>query len=215
MKKEDFKLKDFTKVDIGSTFDFEIIHADAYSVIVDADEGIFNNLHIESEGETLKVYHSKHVGWIFRLTRPKIKITMPVINELELSGAVIGNISGFKSGEKFGLTMDGASKVDADIEFGNCEVHMRGACSINAKGKAQSIVIDVNGACYLGMEDFTVQNAAIRLNGASNCSIKVDGQLDARLAGVSNLNLAGKPTLGDIRTTGLSKINNISRMKYI
>ncbi len=213
MKKQDFNLKNFTRVDIGSTFDFEIVRADSYSIVVEANEGLFNNLHVETEGETLRVFHSKHIGWVFRLDRPRVKISMPVIKELELSGAVIGKMSGFKSGENFKLTMDGASKVDADMEFGYCEFHLRGACNVNAKGKAESIIIDVNGACYLGMEDFAVKNAAIRLNGASTCSIKVNGKLDARLAGVSNLNLAGEPTLGDIRTTGLAKINNISRMK--
>ncbi len=210
MKTEDFKLKDFTKVEIGSTFDFRIVHSDSYSVTVDAQEGLFKNLHIDVDGDTLKAYHSKHIGWVFRLSRPHIKISMPVIKGLELSGAVNGKISGFKSAEDFKLKMDGASKVNADIEVGNFEIRLRGACHIEAEGKAESVIIDVNGANFLDMEDFAVQNAAIRLNGASNCKIRVDGRLDVRLGGVSNLNLAGEPTLGDIRVTGLAKINNIS-----
>jgi hypothetical protein len=210
MKTEAFKYKDFTKVEISSTFDFKIVQSDSYEVTVDADEGLFKNLHIDVDGDTLKAYHSRHISWVFRLSRPHIKISMPVIKELKLSGAVSGKVSGFKSAEDFKLEMDGASKVKADMEVNKCEIRMRGACNIEANGKAESIIIDVNGANFLDMEDFTIQNAAIRLNGASNCKVRVDGRLDARLAGVSNLDLAGQPTIGDIRTTGLAKINKIS-----
>jgi hypothetical protein len=209
MKKEDFELKDFTKVDIGSTFDFEIVRSDSYGVTVDADEGLFKNLHIECDGEKLKAYHSKHIGWVFRLSRPRIKILMPVINELKLYGAVLGKVEGFKSAEDFKLIMDGACKVDMAMDANKCEFRLRGACTIEAKGKAESLTVDVNGACHLDLDDFAVENAAIRLNGASNCKARVNGRLDARLAGVSNLDLVGEPTIGDIRTTGLAKINKI------
>lgn len=202
--------KDFTRVEISTTFDFEIVQAKTFSVRLDADEGFLKNVNVDQDGDRLSVNHSHHVAWMFRFTRPKVKITMPVIKELRLTGAVAGQVSGFKSSEDFRLEMDGASKVTLDLQAGNTEIHLRGACSVNAKGGAESLIIDVNGACHVDMKEFAVKNAAVRLNGASTCTVNINGKLDARLGGVSNLFFVGEPTIGDIRSTGMAKLSKLS-----
>ena len=202
--------KDFTRVEISTTFDFEIIQAKTFSVQLNADEGFLKNVNVDQDGDKLSVGHSHHVAWMFRFTRPKVKITMPVIKELRLVGAVQGEVTGFKSKEDLRLEMDGASKVTLDLQAGNTEIHVRGACSVDAKGAAENLIVDVNGACTLLMKEFVVKNAAVRLNGASTCTVNVNGKLDARLGGVSNLFLVGEPTIGDIRSSGMAKLSKLS-----
>jgi hypothetical protein len=207
MATKEMDYKKFTKVEISNTFDFTITRADVFSVKLDTDEGFMKNIDVDQVGDKLMIDHSHHIAWMFRLTRPKVKITMPVIKELRLTGAVGGEVSGFKSKEDFSLEMEGASRVRIDLQAGNTDFHLRGACTIEAKGAAESLIIDVNGACNLNMKDFAVKNAAVRLNGASTCTLNVNGRLDARLGGVSNLYLIGDPTIGDIRTTGMAKLS--------
>jgi len=202
--------KKFTRVEISNTFDFKILRADAFSVQLDTDEGFMKNIDVEQVGDKLMIDHSHHIAWMFRFNRPKVRITMPVIKELRLTGAVAGEVSGFKSKEDFRLEMEGASKVSVNLQAGNTELYIRGACSVDAKGGAESLNIDVNGACKLEMKDFAVKNAAVRLNGASTCTVNVTGRLDARLGGVSNLFLVGEPTIGDIRSTGMAKISKFA-----
>jgi hypothetical protein len=202
--------KGFTRVEISNTFDFEIVRADAFSIELDTDEGFMKNVHVDQDKDRLTVNHSRHIGWMFSFTRPKVRITMPVIKELRLTGAVLGEVTGFKSSEDFSLEMQGASKVKVNLQAGSTEFHVRGACSVEAKGSAENLVIDVNGACTLNMKEFAVKNAAVRLNGASTCTVNVNGKLDARLGGVSNLFLVGNPTIGDIRSTGMAKLSKVS-----
>jgi len=197
----------FTRIEISHTFDFKIIRGDSFDIKLDAAEGLMKNINVELDGDRLIVRHSPHISWMFRLTRPKIVITMPVIKELRLTGAVAGEVSGFKSSEDFSLEMEGASFATLNLQAGNTEFHVRGACSVTAKGEAGNLIIDVNGACHLEMKDFAVKNAAIRLNGASTCTANISGRLDARLGGVSTLYLIGEPTIGDIRSSGMSKIS--------
>jgi hypothetical protein len=210
MSTKEVGFKNFTRVEISNTFDFEIVRADSFGIKLDADEGFLKNINVHQDNDKLMVNHSHHISWMFRFTRPKVRITMPVIKELRLTGAVAGKVSGFKSSENFNLDMTGASTMTLDIKAGNTEFHIRGACSIDAKGAAESLVIDVNGACKLEMKEFAVKNAAIRLNGASTCTANVTGRLDARLGGVSNLFLLGEPTIGDIRSTGMAKLSKLS-----
>jgi hypothetical protein len=210
MANKEYEYKNFTRVEVTGTYDFEIVRADSFGVKVSSDEGFMKNVKVEQDGERLIVSHSRHISWMFRFIRPKATITMPVIKELKITGAVIGKVSEFKSKEDFNLDMTGASKVTLKINAGNTEIHVRGACTVEAKGGAESLIVDVNGASTLEMKDFTVNNAAVRLNGASSCSVKVNGRLDARLGGVSNLFLAGEPTIGDIRSTGMAKLTKIT-----
>ena len=195
MKTETLDISDFNNVEISNTYDFEIVQSGSFSISLTADEGLFKNLKVANEAGTLKVTHSKHIGWKFRLKRPAVKITMPVLNDLRLTGAVTGKVSGFSSAEDFRLKMTGASRIATDIRAGNTEFYIRGACGVEATGSAESSIIDVNGACQLDMKDFTVHNAAIKLNGTSHCTIRVDGRIDVRLAGVSFLNWIGDPAM--------------------
>lgn len=210
MSIKEVDLKNFSRVEISNTFDFEIVQSKSFGIKLDADEGFLKNINVDQDNDKLIVTHSHHISWMFRFTRPKVRITMPTIKELRLTGAVGGRVSGFSSAEDFSLDMTGACTVTLDIKANHTEFHVRGACTINAKGAAESLVIDVGGACTLDMKDYVVNNAAIRLNGATTCTVNVNGRLDARLGGVSTLLLIGEPTMGDIRSTGMAKINKIS-----
>jgi hypothetical protein len=210
MKTEALNIADFHDIEISNTYDFEIVRSSSFSVSLTADEGLFKNLKAVNEAGTLKVTHSKHIGWKFRLKRPSVKITLPVLNGLRLTGAVTGTVSGFSSTEEFKLKMTGASRIAIEMDAGTTEFHIRGACEVTARGSAESSVIDVNGACELDMKDFTVQNAAINLNGTSKCTIKVDGRLDVRLSGISYLYWIGDPVMGEIRTSGLAVLSKVS-----
>ena len=207
MANKEKEYKDFTRVAISNTFDFKIVRADSFSVKFDVPEGFTKNIRIDQVGDKLNIDHSHHISWMFRLARPKVTITMPLIKELRLTGAVSGEVTGFKSSEDFSMEMEGASQARISLQAGKADFHLRGACTLEAIGAAESLIIDVNGACKLEMKDFAVKNAAVRLNGASTCTVNVNGRLDARLGGVSNLFLVGEPTIGDIRTTGMAKIS--------
>jgi len=210
MKTETLNIADYNNIEISNTYDFEIIQSGSFGVSLTADEGLFRNLKAVNDAGTLKVTHSKHIGWKFRLKRPSVKITLPVLNGLKLTGAVSGKVVGFSSGEDFKLKMTGASRITVEMDAGATEFHIRGACQLVARGSAESSVIDVNGACELDMKDFAVQNAAIKLNGTSKCTIKVDGRLDVRLSGISYLYWIGDPVMGEIRTSGLAALSKVS-----
>ena len=55
--------------------------------------------------------------------------------------------------------------------------------------------------------DGEVDYAAVKLSGASRLTVRMDGRLDARLSGVSHLGLIGNPVMGNIRTSGASRLS--------
>jgi len=208
MKTEEFNFSDFTRVAVGGAFEVEVVHSNSYNVSVTADDGLFKNLKVTKEGETLKVGHSKHIGWRVRTSRPIAKITMPVLNELKLSGASKGTVSGFNSLEDFKLKLSGASSVTGDITAGNAEIDCSGASKVELTGSAENAVIEASGASRTELAGFSVHDAAIKLSGASRSTVKLDGTLNAKLSGASKLRWIGNPIVGDIKTSGASTLSN-------
>ncbi|UCH43584.1 MAG: DUF2807 domain-containing protein [Dehalococcoidales bacterium] len=206
-KTEEFTLSDFSGIYISGAFEVEIVQSDAYSVSITAEKAIFRNLHVSKEGETLKVHRSKHVSWRAQLTRPRARITLPVLKELRISGATKAAISGFDSSEAFKLDIAGASSVSGEIKAGDTVFELSGASRARLAGSGKDTIIKASGASNIDMSGFSVRNAAIRLGGASRATLKIDGRLDARLSGVSHFSWIGNPVMGDIRTSGGSRLS--------
>jgi hypothetical protein len=81
------------------------------------------------------------------------------------------------------------------------------ASTVNLKGIADDILADVSGASIINLSDFKVNNANVFLSGASNGTVKLDGNLNASLSGASKLIYKGNPTFGIMNTSGGSTIN--------
>jgi hypothetical protein len=208
MKKE-FEVTAFDRVEVGLTYEFEITRGDTPEVWVDAEEGFFKNVRVEVTDGTLKVDHSRHIAWTFRLSRPKLWIVMPDIKSLKVSGAATGSLKGFDSLDDFYVELKGATGVHAEFTAKKTEFRLRGACHLHVAGASETAVIDAGGTADLDLEKFVVGNAAVRLAGVSHGTIHVTGRLDVRLNGVSELKWLGDPAMGDIRTSGISTLKKV------
>ena len=92
------------------------------------------------------------------------------------------------------------------MEVKNMELEVSGASTVQLKGSASDVTVDVSGASHLRLADLKVENANVILSGASNGTINLDGRLDAELSGASTLEYIGEPTLGVMDITGASTL---------
>ncbi len=222
---------DFTYVDVGSAFEVEITRSDSFSVIISADESLLDYVEVSKTGGTLKVYlMPHHIFTDFTLGAKTLKaeITMPALDGLQLSGASTGTITGFKSPHDFSLGVSGASSLEmfdiivGDAEFevsgasrvsgnmtaNNVEFGVSGASSAELSGLAEDIVLEVSGASRVDLTDFPLNDADVKLSGASEATINVKGRLDINVSGASRLYFIGNPTLGETNVSGASTIKH-------
>ena len=206
-KTEDFNMADFSGVEVSGAFEVEIVRADSHSVSVSGEDELFRNLDVSKDGERLRISHARHIGWRAQITRPRVRITLPLLRELRLSGATKASVSGFSSSEAFKLEVSGASSLSGEMIVGNAEIELSGASRARLTGSAGDVVIEGSGANHMDLSGLSVRNAAVRLSGASHLTIRMDGRLDAKLGGVSHLGLIGDPVMGNIRTSGASRLS--------
>jgi predicted nucleic acid-binding Zn ribbon protein len=176
---------DFNAVDAGSGFNVEISEANSYIVLVTTDDNVMEHIEVTKSGDTLKVGTSW--GTSFSSATLKIKITMPEINKIELSGGAQGIIEDFSSNHQVSIELSGGTQL-------------------TGKGSAGDLIVDASGGSQLHFKDYSVQNANIELSGGSQATINLDGTLDADLSGGSQLYYYGDATLGEIETSSGSQI---------
>ena len=182
-KEEQFS--DFTEVDAGSGFTVEIFESSSYEVIVTADDNVMEYIEVSKSGDTLKV--GVRWGISFSSVTLKIRITMPEINKIDLSGGVQGKIEDLTSTNELSIDLSGGSQL-------------------TGQGSAGTLTIDASGGSQLHFREYSVQDANIELSGGSQARINLDGTVNADLSGGSQLYYYGDATPGEIEISSGSQI---------
>jgi len=205
LETEEYAFTDFTKVEIGTAFEFEINQSSSYSINVTADDNVMEYVRVSQDGQTLTIRLRRFIS-IGPVTL-RASVTMPQLHGLTASGASHGTVSNFSSNEDLDITVSGASRLTGDITAGNVEFGISGASTIQLEGSADDIDANVSGASRFNLDDFIVNNADVNFSGASSGTVNLNGRLDANLSGASRLWYIGEPTSTDINTSGGSTVS--------
>jgi hypothetical protein len=218
-----YDFTDFNIIEIGYAFKLEVTPADTYSITINANESLSEHIKVTKSGDRLEIGLDRV---FFHFNRsPRVKITMPELRGLHLSGASEGNVTGFRSSRDLDLTLSGASELNMDMETGafkcelsgaselagylkakSCDIELSGASETTLDGSGGNIRLDASGANQVDLAYFTVNNADINLSGASDASLLINGRMDVSLSGGSFLEYGGNPTLGNFDVTGGSEL---------
>ena len=103
MSAENLNLSNFTGVDIRGAFHFDIVKSDSFSVSITGRR--VKHTRAYKEGPVLIIDHPWYdvLGWFTPWIIPEVKIGMPELDELRVSGANRGSITGFVSPHDFKL----------------------------------------------------------------------------------------------------------------
>jgi hypothetical protein len=205
LETEAYTFTDFTEVEIGSAFEFEIQQSNSYSINITADDNVMDYVQVSKDGQTLKIRLRRFLS--LGPVTLRASVTMPQLSGLTVSGASRGTVSDFSSTEDLDITVSGASEVTGDITAGDVDFDISGASTIQLEGSANDVVADVSGASDFNLDAFTVHNADVDFSGASEGTINLDGRLDADLSGASTLWYIGEPTMGTIDISGASTLS--------
>ncbi len=220
----DFTFSGFTRVEVSTTFEVDIVRGDAFSVSVTTYENIFDYLDLEQNGDTLEI---KLKDGSYTISSLDAKVTMPDLTVLEVSGASEAKAEAFNSGHNLDLKASGASIIElsnircgiADIEVsgasrvrgsldsGDANVTISGASTVDVSGRGGKLDVTASGASHATFEDFTSNDTKVNFSGASSGSVNTPAKLDVQLSGASSLKYFGNPALGEVNVTGASSLN--------
>jgi hypothetical protein len=205
---KNFDNKDFSAVNVSAAFEFTITQGADYSVLVQTDQALAENVEVTQSGATLNVGLKPFTiigGW----TSPKVIITMPTLTSLGASGASGGKVSGFTAAAAgLAIELSGASSLDLDGgALDSLTASVSGASDLQIKNLAATAAsLSISGASKVTGEAGTVTlgTLALQLSGASQASLDVSGKITGSVTGASSLRYGLTPDTAGLQVSEAS-----------
>jgi hypothetical protein len=222
----EYNYDDFEKIIVSDAFELSVLQSDTFYIKLMVDDNLANYVNIFSNGGWLVI--GMVDGHNYNNALLKAEVYMPILVELEGSGASVVTSGSFNDSTDFRLELSGASVFTGTMAANSYEVILSGASVVNISGTCENFYIDasgasianVNGTCsnqnidasgasVFNMGNFSSIVAIIELSGAADATISVSEHLDAILKGASVLKYYGDPFLGDISIDGASVLTKL------
>lgn len=155
-------VKDFKKISAAGAFILEIKNQENFEVEIQADDNLLSLIETEVSGNTLKISAKDRIS---PKNEIRIKISMPELSELNVSGAskaVVGNV------KTYFLSLDAS-----------------GASKITVNGNAENLKSNASGASQIEAENLQVSDAEVEASGASKIIVTAVNKLKAEASGAS------------------------------
>jgi hypothetical protein len=185
-----YDLRNFDKLEMGNAFHINVKQGADFKIKANGDSRDIDDLIVKVTSGELKIYYSK---WRIRRYRMEIDIEMPIIREIDFSGASTSYIQGFDNIDELEIDLSGASKATLSANARFYEIDLSGASELDLEGNGKEMEVDLSGASKLNAFDTLVDKATLDVSGASSGRINVKETLNVRASGASKVRYRGNP----------------------
>lgn len=183
VKTESRSVSNFKEIKAENAVELEITVQKDFSLTIEADDNLLEHIKTEVSGGTLTISTKDSIN---SKNKIKIKLSLPELTRLDVSGASTADISGVKA-DSLKLNASGASKIKIDGEVKSLEAIASGASGIDA-------------------ENLKTENAKANSSGASNITVSPTNDLDADASGASSVTYTNEPKNIKQNASGASTI---------
>ena len=162
----------FTSISTEGAFNVDVVCQKAQSLEIEGDDNILPLISTEVSNGVLRLKNAK----TYSVSQPvTIKISVPNIDGLTVSGAGMIDVSGLKN-DKF-------------------EIDSEGAPQIKVSGITKVVDIDTSGAARIDTHNLHAAKGVVDSKGVSKVDVDVKDQLDVTISGPSVVTYEGDPTV--------------------
>ena len=185
---EDRDVSGFTRIQVKGAIDLELTAGKEFSVRIKSREDRLEDIITELDGDTLVIdMDDRGRRSFWNNTNVEVTITMPELKELEVLGAVDGELR--------------------DIESDDLSIDIRGAAEVDIEGTCGTLTLDVKGAGDIDADDLKCENVEVDVKGAGSATVYASDSVDANVAGVASISVYGNPKNVRKHSGGLSSIS--------
>lgn len=203
---ENHKASDFTRLDISGGFKINLKQDSSLTVSVTADDNLMKYIHINSEGDKLRIYSKKNICGSGEIV---LNIGVKNLEVIKTSGGISLVTDGKLNTKDLHLELNGASRIDMDLNAANLFTEGSGSTDMTLRGQATSHKIEFAGSGKVKAGDFVVGSYDIETTGASECTINVLKDLNVNTTGAADIKYRGNPTNVNTSKTGAASVTKI------
>lgn len=201
---KEINLNGFTKIYAGERFNLVITKGDSFYIKVKGPSDTVNDIDWNVANNILDIQYKHYVA-----NRPKVEviINLPILIQLNLSGAATGMINGFHDvSHVIRTVLSGGSKCTLNGTGINTQIDISGGAELNVNGISESLYGNVSGGGKLNAYDLTSADVDIATSGGSEAKVKVVHSLSADASGGSSIYYKGNPVVKNIVTSGGGRV---------
>ncbi len=185
---KEFDVQNFRKVKVDGNYTIDLQRGNRFEVSVDGDRSDVEDVTVTVRDGELLVKKRDNSN-LFNLDDGRIglRISMPELRDVKLSGASKARISGFQEMSALDAELSGAVEAEFDIRADRLVLDATGAARTTLKGHARSAKITLTGACQLDATDMEMDEANVRAIGASRAEMGKVKRLSKTTVGASKI----------------------------
>ena len=202
----------FTEIKASGDFRVLVRQGSTFSVEASGNADDLRDALLEVDGDQLRIRRkSRHTllfGLNFNRNPVLVRVTMPTLTALRLTGACRADVAGF-TGTPLEVEGAGACTANLDVNTPKLTLDLAGACHITAAGRAETLDLDGAGACVVAAPTLETRTADVDLAGGSTARLNVTETLKADASGASTIEYSGNPKNVDSDASGASRVKRI------
>lgn len=196
---DQYGLEDFKELELSGLLDVTIVRGSTYAVEWTGRDSEKEKYKIYTRGTTLVVDYDDElrINWKrnpLKLEEMSIRITMPELERIEVSGAGKVRFSDFTE-DDMDVEASGAVEIRGDANVRDLTVNLNGASELILRGEGNSLDARISGASQLSAFDYRVRDADVRTSGASKAKVHVTRRLEMNEGIASKITYKGNPEI--------------------
>ena len=182
---------DFKKVSVSNAIDVVIEQSDKTEIIVEADDNSQKEIKTTVENGTLVI--SCNFTSFHNVTKKKVIVKMPVIDELEASSASTITSTDVIQSTKIKLDASSAATMNVNVESDEIDLDTDSAASITIEGKALKVKSSASSAASIEAEKLLANEIEADVNSGASINIHPIVSLKAKANSGGSINYEGTP----------------------
>lgn len=186
-----FPVSAFQQVSASGAEDIAIVTGKAVSVTATGADRDLDRLDIRVEDNILKIGHKKG-NWMNWSTDPvKIRVTLPALQGLRMSGS--GDITADGgAGPAFFISSAGSGDARVDrINSAAVRISTAGSGDVTATGKCTTLDVGVSGSSNINASGLQCGDAEVKISGSGDVKLYATGKANIRISGSGDVVVAG------------------------
>ena len=193
------ELSAFDHVELNGVFNVYLIQDSTYSIKIEADEQMINDISAEVENGILSVHNKQNVKWI-RPGSNKVKLFITAAGLKRITAFETCSIETVNtlSVNEFSIDMAPSPKLteinlDLDCEYFNYWNNYQCGGKLILKGRATNINLSIFSMMAVDANALTCDNALVTTYSTGDCKLMVNRRLEYSIHGEGDIILQGNP----------------------
>jgi hypothetical protein len=211
VEEETRSVSNFSGISLSVPANVQLTQGNAYSVVIEADKDILDRIETEVQNGVLRIKTRNNFSFGWGSSKINIKITMPSVNELSVSGSGKIIAANQISTSNLSVSISGSGNVsidDLNVKSLSASISGSGSLKLSGKGSANDAKATVSGSGSIALNGIRFADANVNISGSGRVKIFAIENLKARVSGSGNISYEGNPLI-DAKVSGSGKIRNI------